>query len=321
MTLRTAATLLLAVTLPSAAVHADVLTTSNGDRVTGTFVRIEDGSIVFRSEVFGVVRVPEDRASVELEAPKKIELEPNPISIETPVAPALSLTAPAGAAGPFKEAKSGNWEKQIEFGLMAQNGRRHYSNYSVLLDVARRLGEQDEIRFLFNRYYGKSDGAIATDSTLASANHKKGLSEDFFVNTTVTYESDGLKRLNHDASQGIGIGMNLMNREKVKLKMGAGAGVRHREFIGESGNWNGLVDAFQTLNYSINDRLTLKQRVAVNAVPDLPDDFQVKFRAALVSSITEALDMSFRYEFEYDASINHDIRNIERLVTSIGYAF
>jgi hypothetical protein len=40
-----------------------------------------------------------------------------------------------------------------------------------------------------------------------------------------------------------------------------------------------------------------------------------------VSSITEALDMSVRYEFEYDGSINHDIRNIERLVTSIGYAF
>jgi putative salt-induced outer membrane protein YdiY len=103
--------------------------------------------------------------------------------------------------------------------------------------------------------------------------------------------------------------------------MGAGAGVRHREFSGESANWNALVDAFQTLNFSINDRLTLKQRVAVYAVPDLPDDFQVKFRAALVSSITEALDMSVRYEFEYDGSINHDIRNIERLLTSIGYAF
>jgi putative salt-induced outer membrane protein YdiY len=268
-----------------------------------------------------VVRVPEDQANVELVAPRQITLESTSVANETSAAPALTQTAPAGAAEPFQGAKSGNWEKQVEFGLMAQNGRRHYSNYSVLLDVVRRLNEQDEIRFLFNRYYGKSDGTIATDSTLASANYKKGISEDFFVNTTASFESDALKGLDHDASQGIGIGMNLMNREKVTLKMGAGAGVRHREFSGESANWNALVDAFQTLNFSINDRLTFKQRVAVNAVPDLPDDFQVKFRAALVSSITEALDMSVRYEFEYDGSINHDIRNIERLVTSIGYAF
>lgn len=321
MMLRTAATLLSAISILSPAAHADILTTKNGDRVTGSFVRIEEGNVVFQSEIFGVLRIPEDHVSVELVAPQPIEIESVSAANETSEAPTTTQTAPAGAAEPFQSTKSSNWEKQIEFGLMAQGGRRHYSNYSVLLDVVRRLGEQDEIRVLFNRYYGKSDGSVATDSTLASANYKKGISEDFFVNTTATYESDALKGLNHDASQGIGIGMNLMNREKVTLKMGAGAGFRHREFSGESANWNALVDAFQTLNFSITDRLTLKQRVAVNAVPDLPDDFQVKFRAALVSSITEALDMSVRYEYEYDGSINHDIRNIERLVTSIGYAF
>lgn len=321
MMLRTAATLLLAISILGTVTQADVLTTKNGDRMTGTFVRIEDGNIVFQSEIFGVVRVPENQVSVELVAPKPVSLETVSVADESTVAPVLSQTAPAGAAEPFEEAKRGNWEKQIEFGLMAQNGRRHYSNYSVLLDVVRRMGEQDELRFLFNRYYGKSDGTIASDSTTAAANYKKGLTEDFFFNTTAAYESDSLKGLNHDASQGFGIGMNLMNREKISLKMGAGAGVRHREFTGESGSWNGLVDAFQTLNFSINDRLTLKQRVAVNAVPDLQDDFQLKFRAALVSSITETLDMSVRYEFEYDGSIDHNIRNIERLITSIGYAF
>jgi hypothetical protein len=154
MMLRTAATLLLAISILSTVTHADILTTRNGDRVSGSFVRIEDGNIVFQSETFGVVRIPEDQASVELVAPQRIALESTSVANETSAAPALTQTAPAGAAEPFQDAKRGNWEKQVEFGLMAQNGRRHYSNYSVLLDVVRRLNEQDEIRFLFNRYYG-----------------------------------------------------------------------------------------------------------------------------------------------------------------------
>lgn len=319
--LRPAAALLLAIGTLSNVTHADVLTATNGDRVTGTFIRLEDGIIFFQTEAFGVVQVPEDRARVELTMSHSDESEPVVAAADEPVQTALVPSAPEGAADPFQNATRSDWEKQVEFGLMAQNGRRNYSNYSVLLDVTRHYRDQDELRFFVNRYYGKADGAVSTDSTAASANFKKGISKDFFVNTTSSYESDSVKGLNHDAVQGVGVGMNLLDREGLALAMGAGAGIRHRELTTEDGQWDGLVDAFENLTFALSDRLTVKQRMSVNAVPDLQNDFQVRFKAALVSSLTKALDMSVRYEFEYDGSIEKEIRNIERIVTSIGYAF
>ena len=51
------------------------------------------------------------------------------------------------------------------------------------------------------------------------------------------------------------------------------------------------------------------------------DTYEYNFAAALVSEITEAINFSLRYEFEYDNSLAEDIREDRRFVGSLGYRF
>jgi putative salt-induced outer membrane protein YdiY len=292
-----------------AVARADTLLLANGDRLTGELVREHDGMIVFRSAVFGELSVPSTQATLAREA---VAAE-----IEVPATPAMTV---APDRRPPADRDDNAWKRQVELGLSAQDGLHEQSNVSVRLEAARTTTE-GSASLMFSHHYGKSDGLLVADATRANALLTRNLSSDLFVRGATRYERDAVAGLVHDAEQSLGLGYTLLDGRGLQFSVGAGAAVRHRNTDYESAGWDGLVDAFGRLQCAFSERLSLSQDFSVSAAPEDRDDYKLKSHTALVNKLTDLLQMTVRYEFEYFGAANSTISARQRFITAIGCVF
>lgn len=312
-----------------------ILVLKNGDRITGHEVKREDGLIHFQSDLLGLLKVPVDQATIEPISTKK-DLELQLATTEAPSAGFPDQSAkqktievsssretklpPHGppAQEPIMEEISLN--RQLEFGLTSQTGRRDRRDVSIRATIER-ISKSGEVR-LHGRYlYGDSNDQTVTDNLSGNFRYRRNLAPDFFAQAETKYEKDPIKGIRHNFSQSLGMGRNLLERESMKIAFGGGTAARFRDADGDPKRWTYLVDAFQDFVYSINSHFKLTQDMSVLVAPFDESDFLLKLNAALTSKLTNTLNMSMRYEFEYDSTLVPDARRSQRVVTSVGYAF
>lgn len=308
------AAFLLAGVVSISVTEADTLVLSNGDRLTGTIIRQEEGQVVFQSSVLGVVRIPAEEATIvtssdeEATTARLSQSRSNPV----PVTKAPETRAP--------ESRESDWKRQVELGLSAQDGLREQRNLSVRLEAARTV-EDGSVRVVLSHQYGKLDGALVTDATSANATLTRNLSEDVFLRGATRFDRDSVVGLDHDAEQSLGLGYNLVNNSNVSIAVGGGAALRNRDTRDSSATWDGLVDAFGRLRCAFTDRLSLSQNLSVSAAPDNATDYRLKSQTALVNQLTDVLRMTLRYEIEYHGTALAAVPMRQRLVTAIGCEF
>lgn len=314
-----------------------VLLLKNGDRITGREVERTEGTIHFQSELLGLIKVPETDVTIESIGTTDLELQlaateapdaGQPVQVQPEVVPQEEVAAtspatatqspPADAPSPPKPAVQS--KRQLEFGLTTQSGRRERSDVS-LRTTLERITATNEMRLLGRYLYGESDGTRVTDLLGATFRFRQNLSPRMFGQAESRYEQDSIKQIDAEFSQSIGVGRNLIEREGLKLSVGGGTAARFRDTPTQDSEWTYLVDGFQDLVYSINSRLKITQDLSVLMAPFQDDAFLVKLNASLTSRLTNTLNMSMRYEFEYDRSLIPENRDNQRIVTSIGYAF
>jgi putative salt-induced outer membrane protein YdiY len=320
--------LFLAVACPPLA-RAETLVLANGDRLSGELVREHEGRIVFRSSVLGEITVAADQAVIEREAnAPATEAEAAPPTGRAPEAAAGTIRAattraPVNAVTvPVRTLRNDDdrWRRQIELGLTAQDGVHEQSSVSLRLEAARTTTE-GSTSLQLSHNYGKSDGLLTADATRAHALLTRNLSDDFFVRGATRFERDPVAGLEHDAEQSLGLGYTLVDRRALQFSLGAGAALRHRDSERGSAGWNGLVDAFGRVRLTFTERLSLAQDFSVSAAPDGGDDYKLKSQTALVNKLTDVLQMTVRYEYEYLGDAGVTIAARQRLVTAIGCVF
>jgi putative salt-induced outer membrane protein YdiY len=327
---------------------ASVLILENGDRISGHEVKREGGRIHFQSDLLGLLTVPEDKAEVKPAEVTDLELQ-----LATAEAPTAGFpeTATATAATPAPEekpeptpaplpapdpslppvvaavqkddkpvAKPATVKRLVEFGYTSQSGRRDRTDISVRGSIERKT-KTTELRWQGRYLYGESDDQRVADNLNSSIRFRRDLSPKMFAQAEAKYERDSIKNLENDFTQSLGMGRNLFEREGFKLAIGGGAAARYRDVINQDDEWVYQLDAFQDLVYAFNSRLRVTQDMSVQVSPSDSEEFLLKLNAALTSKITNALNMSMRYEFEYDRSLIPASRENQRIVTSIGYAF
>ncbi len=312
----------------TAAPALETVVLANGDRLSGRVLKEENGVLHFRSEILGLLLIDAAKATIERSTEAEIDLQlaatnaPEagaPVSsekAETPKPPAAAHAVAKDAAAKVKSP----WTRRLEFGLTSQSGRRDRLDVSTRANFDYRK-DATEVRVQGRYLYGEADDRRTTDSFLASARARRELSKRTFAQAETRYESDGIKRIDHDLTQSLGFGRNLIDRENLRLAFGAGGAARYRDPRIDDSDWNYLVDAFQDLSYAFNSRLKVTQDLSVQLAPFNENEYLVKLNAALSSKITNTLSMSMRYEFEYDGTLLPDARESQRIVTSVGYAF
>jgi len=315
---------------------SSVLVLSNGDRITGREVKREGGEIYFQSDLLGQIRIGEDKATVvepttaadlELQLattgapsagfPDQRQAKPKPE--ETGIPPPVTIVAQQPEKS-HRVPEQASLMRQLEFGLTSQSGRRDRTDLSFRANLERKT-RLSELRLQGRYLYGEADSRRTTDSLYSSLRYRRDLSPAVFAQTESKYERDLIKDILHDYTQSLGMGRNVIERTGLKLAVGGGTAARYRDTRIEDGSWVFQIDAFQDLIYTINSHFKITQDMSLRMTPSDADGYLVRLNTALTSKLTNTLNMSMRYEFEYDRSLLPDARENQRIVTSVGYAF
>ncbi len=303
----------LVVATLSCLARADVLVLANKDRLNGTLIREENGMITFNSPVLGEITLPSSMARIEsAPGPRKLDasFRFSPLDLRT-------VTKDPGQA---MKAERISWVRRFEFGFTSQSGRAEKADLALNFEAGRR-SRNSETRFLARYLFGESEDVATSDLLESSLRLRRNLSTNTFAQSSTRVSRDLIKGLDVDGEQGLGLGRNLVNRESLILAIGAGAAARYRDQTTDSGDWDYLVDAFQDLRYDISSRLSLVQDLSMVVAPANRDDYKVRLNTALTGKMTDTISMSMRYEFEYDRSLELELRDNQRIVTSVVYVF
>jgi len=212
------------------------------------------------------------------------------------------------------------WEKRVDLGLTSQMGRTDKTDFSFRYNMERQ-GERDQLRFAASYLYGETEDITSTDKLDSSFRWRRNLGRGGFYQANTAYGFDNIKDIDADIRQNLGLGYRLIDAQALSLSTGAGASGRYRARTGVENDLEYLVDLFEDLRYQINERMSLNQEASFATPLGEVNDFIFNFKAALVSNLSHALDLSVRYEVEFDNSLEDESREDQRVISSLGYKF
>lgn len=306
----------------------------NGDIVSGALVEESSEFVSIYSPYAGVIVINRSAVlalSYLSEAAVKKDPKPKEVSA-TPAVIVADLGVESGGVGDDENLRSGwvdqlakslnfgKWKKRMDFGLTSQSGRKEKSDFSLRYTMDNTY-KNDSLKFQGTYYYSETDDDTTTDKNSALFRWRHDFAPGIFYQTDSSYSSDAIKEIDYDLEQKFGLGYRLIERDKVKLSSGMGATARQRQEFSGTGESFVLVNLFQDWEHKLNKRLSLYQDFRIAAPINDSDLYEMDFSAAIVSEITETLNFTVRLEFEYDNSLDEDLKEDQRLISSVGYDF
>jgi hypothetical protein len=318
----------LFVALFVAGLRADVLIFADGDRVQGTFVRRENGNIIFQSPRFGDISVPEGEATVELTTQP-----PPPIITPLP-------SEPEGATSLTDQLLLTKLRRRVEADLVRWwepwTGRvaastdivQDAKDRSIFLAEGRvrRIWARDEVQMEMRYEHRKEDEVTVVDMIKGSGLWRHDLSVRFFSSYRPLLERD---RINTNGfqpfpyillRQQVGVGVHILRRERVKLRAGVAENFNHVWSLNDDGkSYENGESAFFEAELLLPWRVSLTERtVWFYSLRDQTQGWENEFEVS--KKLTNSLSLGLRHEFRQN---NPDprVQDYERLRLLIGYDF
>jgi hypothetical protein len=309
-------------------VWADVLIFTDGDRVQGTFVRRENGKIIFQSPRFGNLSVPESDATVEVTTqPPAPIISPMPSEAE-------------GAPSIYDQILLTRLRRRVEEGIVRWwepwTGRLAAStdivhdakDRSIFLAEGRvrRNWASDEVR-LETRYEYREENAVKTaDMIKGTGLWRHDLSARFFSSYRSLVERD---RVNSNGfqpfpyvllQQQVGVGVHLVRRERIKLRAGVAENFFNVWAIGDDAkSYEHIESAFFEAEMTLPWRITLTERgVWYYSLKEATQGWENEFEFS--KKLTDSLSLGLRHEFRRN-NPDSRVQDYERLRLLIGYDF
>lgn len=308
------------------------LSLANGDRITGAVLSRSSEAVVLEADYFGQVVIPVK----DIRSESRIEPEPEPEAAPQPEEVAERQPEPAGIPDvqglpPEPRDRSSyarlldvlgfpGWKKRVEFGLTAQSGRKDKNDFSFRYDMRKRE-EDDSLRFEAKYYYGKTNDEVSTDKLSSNFRYRRDFVPGVFYETDTRYNKDGIKEIDLNLEQKVGLGYRFFDDKTFKLSTGAGASGRLRDDRQRDNEVSYLLDLFQDIDYRFSERMRLTQDMRLAVPLEDTEQYEFVFRTSMVSELTESLNLTVRYELEYDRSLIDANREDRRFVSALGYTF
>lgn len=225
------------------------------------------------------------------------------------------VTSSADAWSPLPE-----WEKRLQFGLNSTSGRTEQSTHNYRFDMLREHeGSQMDIGGEYS--YGDADGNTTSNKLSSRVRWRKDLSAGMFYESQSVYSWDKIKLIDSNVEQKFGIGTRFLDNDLSTVSAGLGASGRWRTFSDDTDEVVYLLDVFQDWDYRMTERVSLKQDFKFAMPVEDSDDYEMNFSAAVTSEVTDSINLSVRYEFGYDNSLEEALKADRRFVSSLGYSF
>ena len=268
--------LILSIIAFSSSVIADVLKISDGSRLFGKIIKVEDGTISLKTTYAGTIKVKQSEVlSFETEDPVLANLKGGKIltgAVESKgdkvrigeenslglvnLSQILSLKPDPG-----KEPKK-DWIFSAGFDLLGKQGNTEEMSLGANALIARK-GPKDELKFTAEFEDREKNSEKTADRIAGGASY-----EYFFKDSLGWYlrselESDEITSVNLRSTTGAGASYRLLNRDRQTLVVRSGLGYRFIDYETMKEDESSLtLDLGLTHNYKFNDMVSIASQLS-----------------------------------------------------------
>jgi len=204
---------------------------------------------------------------------------------------------PAAVGAGLINGRSELWEGRASLGLRFDSGNAERADYSVGLELTRKLAEWG-FEGAIDYAYSEVDDRVGRDELNVKARGERELGERWTTFISGDYEQDALSGFDHNAFLGLGVGYRVLDRETLSWTLRASPGARYLapegrpDFVRPAGDFT---SDFAT-QLGENVTLELDTHVLVS------DNSRAEQTAKLVTGLGElwAFEIKYRYRYEFD---------------------
>lgn len=287
---------------------ADRVELKNGDRITGQVHRLDNGSLLVKTEALGTlsikwdavakviadepVHVLADGARVEAQAIERTDGEDVIVTSGNAafsVSPGRILALRSSneqLADQQRQHREQNpqfadrWNGNLDAGLSAARGNADTTNVSLGLKGARTT-DSTRLTLFFNSLLARSRSAEGTTLTSANAvrtglRYEINLTERLFTFGFGNFESDRVQKLDLRSVYGAGAGLRVMQSEHGTMDIFTGASVNQESFskTDTPDRRTGELLIGQDLSYQLSPRTSLGSRLSLFPNMTTPGDYR-----------------------------------------------
>ncbi|NLZ05105.1 MAG: DUF481 domain-containing protein [Phycisphaerae bacterium] len=309
--------------LLSAVVQADELYLKNGDRLTGTLVKLTEGKLVFKADAAGEVTVAlADVLTFSTTAPAEVHLndgtvlnqpvmaaEAGTFAIDTGTAlraQTFRLSDLASMNPPPKPPVK--WTGSISAGVTATSGNTSTEAVNANISVARR-SEKDRTTASANYARGKQEDPdsgeerTTEDWWRAKAQYDYFFSKKFFGFINGSYEKDAIAELDRRVVLGGGAGYQWIESPRTNFSTSLGLASLYEKFDNETDSNSELsAQAGYNFDHQLNDSVKFLHDLTYYPALEKFSDYYLTTTAEIRASLTKSMFASFKTIFNYDAT-------------------
>jgi len=311
------------VILLATSASADEIYLKNGDRLTGTIVKLTDGKLVLKSDAAGEVTVAQaDIQGFSSSTPVEVHLkdgtvlnqnvqvaEQGQFAIETGStlrAQTFQLTDLVSINPPEKPKPK--WTGSISAGFAATSGNTSTEAANASVSVARR-SEKDRTTASADYARGKQEDPDTGEENKtedwwrAKAQYDYFFTKKFFGFVNGQYEKDAIAKLDRRVVVGGGGGYQWIESEKTNFSTAGGLASRYEKYDGEgSGNSELALQAGYNFDTQLHKNVKFLHDLMYFPALDKFSDYYLTTTAELRASFTKTMFANFKVIFNYDAT-------------------
>ncbi len=340
-----AALLLIVVALSNAAARAETVTLTNGDRISGQVINLQNPLGLYMQTDFGqMIQIPWEQVekmgnesffsasssstsekTTQTPMQKRIKLRPPPYDQNALEEMEIGTTeiAPDIKEPDAEEEPAVKWSGRINFGASLQTGNSEKESVNLDGQTKAEWGADKQHRALLKAemHREEDDGDLTEDNRMVEGTYDYFYTKEWFINNTLSFEQDDIDQIDLRTKAGIALGHQVYDREDLALKYMFGPTYLREKF--EDGDTEDSIAARWALDYEqdiIREALRFYHDHELLVPTDDTEDFLFDSKTGLRVPIRKGLVASAEIDFEWDNEPEPGIKEDDtKYALKIGY--
>jgi putative salt-induced outer membrane protein YdiY len=323
---------LLALAAAGAAVRADEIVLTNGDRVTGVVSGIADGKITISQTKFGTITVslsdvksvtpasatqpatqPAATTQATTQSTTQATSQPSTQPTSQPTSQPAIATAPAAPppapapAPPPKPPPVKRWSGAVTATGLATRGNSDSESIRFSVDALRK-GDKDTLTLAAGYALGQTKneqtGETTTniDNWFGQAKLDYAFNEKWYNYALARVERDNVANLDLRVSPGLGVGYRYINKPETHLNLEGGVSYVWESYDNDGTNEHVALRLAYHYDKKLNDKVSLVHNVEYLPSVYAIDDFNLNADLGIRAQLTTNMFSEFKVEWRYDST-------------------
>jgi len=324
--------------------NAEVLTLTNGDKITGKVKSANDQQVIFESQ-FGDLTVPRTSITAISKDENSAEVPQKAAALASSSSKAAAVEEEADPYAPTARKRTPqwvddyrnfirtnlpeNWQFRLRGGLeYRQTTSSSFAVYSAF-DIKREWEHDTFAATAYYNYTTETSVAGVTSTTLDKYGADTAFRHDFvkgsswYVQNLLGYRRDMVKGISDQVDEAVTFGYRFdLKRYDLIIDIGPGPAVRYINAANYDTKWVFMPVLQEDISWNFSSVFTFEQSGYVGFNIQRPEEYSAYLRLGLVAHITEVVDLALRYSYDFD-SINSPTaqKSEQRLMLSFEVPF